>query len=171
MKDVPLIRTIRSGGQSGADRGALDAARGAGIPVRGWCPAGGWAEDFPEPPGLREQYPELEETPSRETSQRTEWNVRDSDVTVIVTPEKNSDFGNGTPVSPGTALTVAVAERYGRPYVVTDGADFSVVTDWLRRQGSGLEVNIAGPRASEWADAYDVSHRLAGQMLGDSNAS
>ena len=39
-----LITAIRSGGQTGVDRGALDAARAVGVPIEGWCPAGGWAE-------------------------------------------------------------------------------------------------------------------------------
>lgn len=78
---TPLFAAIRSGGQTGVDRGALDAARAAGVPIVGWCPAGGWAEDLTETPGLLTDYPELRETPSPEPAQRTEWNVRDSDVT------------------------------------------------------------------------------------------
>lgn len=88
-----LIATIRSGGQTGVDRGALDAARAAGVPIEGWCPAGGWAEDLPEAPGLRTDYPELRETPSREPAQRTEWNVRDSDVTLIIGPVADMKSG------------------------------------------------------------------------------
>ena len=43
---------IISGGQTGVDRAALDVAIERGVPWGGWCPKGGWAEDFPEPPGL-----------------------------------------------------------------------------------------------------------------------
>ena len=56
-----------SGGQSGVDRAALDVAIARGMPYGGWCPKGGWAEDFPEPPGLLAEYPHLAETPSTES--------------------------------------------------------------------------------------------------------
>src|SRR3984893_7494400 len=68
---------IRSGGQTGVDRAALDAALLTGRPYEGWCPKGGWAEDFLRPPGLLTIYPHLMETPSESPEQRTEWNVRD----------------------------------------------------------------------------------------------
>lgn len=53
---------IVSGGQTGADRAALDVAIELAIDYGGWCPAGGWAEDFPEPPGLLAAYPKLAAT-------------------------------------------------------------------------------------------------------------
>ncbi|MDN5683276.1 putative molybdenum carrier protein [Corynebacterium glyciniphilum] len=164
-----MIATIRSGGQSGVDRGALDAARAADIPVVGWCPAGGWAEDHPTPPGLLTVYPELAETPSPETKQRTEWNVRDSDATLILTAPEGT--------SPGTDLTVGFASHWQRPHLVLDASawdrsDMTAVvhdvSEWLRQQrqqGSGLVVNVAGPRASEWAGAYAASYRLVTGIL------
>ena len=54
---------IISGGQTGVDRAALDVAIERGMDWGGWCPKGGWAEDFPEPPGLLAKYPHLKETP------------------------------------------------------------------------------------------------------------
>ena len=65
------IAEIRSGGQSGADRGAMDAALHMGVPVSGLCPAGGGAEDYPEPPGVLALYPQMVETPSSDVIQRT----------------------------------------------------------------------------------------------------
>lgn len=162
----PAVTTIRSGGQSGVDRGALDAARSAGTPVVGWCPAGGWAEDRPTPPGLLTDYPELTETPSPGTRQRTGWNVRDSDVSLILTAP------GGT--SPGTDLTVDFARHWQRPHLVLDASaweqsDMTAVVDdvseWLRQLGSGLVANVAGPRASEWAGAYAASYRLVTALL------
>ena len=64
---------IRSGGQTGVDRAALDAAVLTGRPYEGWCPKGGWAEDFLRPPGLLTIYPHLMETPSESPEQRTDW--------------------------------------------------------------------------------------------------
>ena len=89
------IDEIRTGGQSGADRAAFDVARLYNIPICGWCPKGGWAEDMPEPPGLLAVYPEMIETPSDGTIQRTEWNIRDSSVCIVF-----DTFENTT--SPGT---------------------------------------------------------------------
>jgi hypothetical protein len=70
---------ILSGGQTGVDRAALDVAIARAMPYGGWCPRGGWAEDFSDSPGLLATYPHLRETPSRDPAQRTDWNVRDAD--------------------------------------------------------------------------------------------
>jgi hypothetical protein len=103
---------IVSGGQSGVDRAALDFAIARGLQYGGWCPKGGWAEDFPDPPGVLSRYPELRETPERDPRQRTEWNVRDADATLILTRSVSS--------SPGTALAVRMAERYEKPHLIID---------------------------------------------------
>lgn len=92
------IKMIRNGGQSGADRGALDTAKRNGITICGWCPKGGWAEDYPDPPGVLALYSELKETPSARVEQRTVWNVRDSDATLIINPKRSN-------ISVGTELT------------------------------------------------------------------
>jgi hypothetical protein len=68
------IEKLLSGGQTGADRAALDFAIEHGIRHGGWCPKGRLAEDGPIEP----KY-ELMETPGEDTIQRTEWNARDSD--------------------------------------------------------------------------------------------
>jgi hypothetical protein len=135
------LARIVSGGQTGVDRAALEFGRRAGIPIGGWCPAGGWAEDLVEPPGVRALYPELQETPSADPSQRTEWNVRDSDATLVLT--------RGGVRSPGTTATVDVAARLERPHLVVDVGEPALVDGWLRQLGSGLVLNIAGPRESQ----------------------
>ena len=56
------LGSLVSGGQSGADRAALDWAIRHDVPYGGWCPLGGLAEDLPEPPGLLTDYPRLRET-------------------------------------------------------------------------------------------------------------
>mgnify|MGYP006174065873 CR=1 FL=1 len=95
----PLARII-SGGQTGVDRAALDAAMAAQYPVGGWCPQGRRAEDGPIP----RDYP-LRETPSAEYAQRTLWNVRDSDATLVLTPG---------PITGGTRWTVVKAQELQR---------------------------------------------------------
>jgi hypothetical protein len=133
-----LAFTIVTGGQSGVDRAALDWALAHGFEVRGWCPAGRRAEDGPIDP----HYP-LRETPSRGYAQRTRWNVRDSDGTLIL---------NRGPVEGGTAFTLRLAERSGRPFFVVQleaagpHAARSVAAAVDR---CGIRVlNVAGPRES-----------------------
>src|SRR5512134_3746342 len=103
------IERVVSGGQTGVDRAALDAALALGLPCGGWCPRGRRAEDGAIPL----HYP-LRETPTARYPQRTEWNVRDSDGTLILT--------RGRPRG-GTAYTISVARRLGRPLLVVDLAE------------------------------------------------
>lgn len=102
---------IRSGGQTEVDRAALDAAVLTGRPYEGWCPKGGWAEDFLRPPGLLMKYPHLMETPSESPEQRTDWNVRDSAATVVFVP--NSKY-----CSASTDFTIECAKKHGKPYCI-----------------------------------------------------
>src|ERR1700754_3171011 len=97
MTVLPNI-TIISGGQTGADRAALDFALALGISHGGWCPRQRRAEDGVIP----DQYL-LSETPSSHYSQRTEWNVRDSDATVV--------FSIRSGLTGGTRLTFELARR------------------------------------------------------------
>ncbi len=105
---------IISGGQTGVDRAALDAAIARGLAYGGWCPQGGWAEDMPAPPGLLAKYPHLRETPRADPAQRTEWNVRDADASLILV-----DAG-GVAASGGTELAQALAAQYRKPLLVLD---------------------------------------------------
>jgi len=131
-----VVSRVVSGGQTGVDRAALDAALALGVPCGGWCPRGRRAEDG----RIDIRYP-LQETPSRDYAERTEWNVRDSDGTLILT--------RGVPHG-GTALTLEIARRLGRPALVLDLAtvrDTRAVRDWLAREGIRI-LNVAGPRES-----------------------
>jgi len=132
-----IVEKVVSGGQSGADRAALDAALAAGLPCGGWCPRGRHAEDG----RIADRYP-LAETPSEDTAQRTEWNVRDSDGTLVL---------NEGELSGGTALTVRFAQSLGKPYLVVDPADPGGVgraRSWIH--GNGIRIlNVAGPRESK----------------------
>jgi putative molybdenum carrier protein len=132
---------IVSGGQTGVDRAALEAGRRAGIPIGGWCPLGGWAEDLPEPPGLLALYPELEPTASPDPDVRTRWNVRDSDATLVL-DRADAD-------SPGTSLTIEAAAELGRHYLMADVRDHDLVRAWLADLPAGVVLNVAGPRESE----------------------
>lgn len=151
------VSRVVSGGQTGVDRAALVSARRAGVPIGGWCPAGGAAEDLTEPPGVRGVFPELRETPSADPAQRTEWNVRDSDATLVLVRDGA--------VSPGTALTIAHAEVLGRPHLVADVHDVVTVRDWLAGLPDGTVLNVGGPRESEAPGIGPETAALLGEVL------
>ena len=124
-----------------------------GIPMGGWCPRGRMAED-----GLiAERYP-MHETPLLDPAQRTEWNVRDSDGTLIIAPP---------PITGGTELTLETAERLDRPVLVIDPHDGNAaehVQSWLAANAIQT-LNIAGPRESERPGIYDLATALLNDFL------
>jgi hypothetical protein len=144
-----------SGGQSGVDRAVLDVAVARGVPYGGWCPKGGWAEDFPLPPGVLAKYPRLKATPLADPAQRTEWNVRDADACLMVIE------AGGLAVSHGTTLAQDLAHRYRKALFIGDLRRPDVVAHaalWLRMQekrfGSALKLAAGGPRESEAPGIY-----------------
>jgi hypothetical protein len=158
---------LLSGGQSGVDRAALDAAIARGVDYGGWCPHGGWAEDFPQAPGVLAMYPKLKETPSADPAQRTEWNVREADACLIII-----DAG-GPDVSHGTALAQTLAHQYRKPLFVADLSSVEILRDatlWLRvqqaRRGADLKLAIGGPRESEAPGIYAQSLRFIEALIG-----
>lgn len=131
-----LLTKIISGGQTGVDRAALDVAQDLGLKSGGWCPRGRRAEDGVIP----ERYI-LEETPGRDYEQRTEWNVRDSDATLILTTGKPEG---------GTALTLETAQHLQRPVYVVDllaARNIGAVLYWMDYHDVKA-LNVAGPRES-----------------------
>jgi hypothetical protein len=167
-----------SGGQSGVDRAVLDVvldlaldlapdlALARGITYGGWCPKGGWAEDFPTPPGLLAKYPNLQETPLADPAQRTEWNVRDADACLIVVD------GGGLEVSAGTALARDLAHRYRKPLLVANLASADArkqASLWLRvqqaRNGDALKLAIGGPRESEAPGIYERAKAFIAELI------
>ncbi|MEX2579924.1 MAG: putative molybdenum carrier protein [Verrucomicrobiales bacterium] len=133
-----MIRQIVSGGQTGADRAALDWALGCGFECGGWCPAGRLAEDGP----IDGRYP-LRETPSAAYAQRTEWNVRDSDGTLL--------FSLGSELTGGTALTRQFATAWKRPCLWISKAATDDPAGELEAFADRhfIEIlNVAGPRES-----------------------
>ena len=153
------IAVIRSGGQTGADRGAIDAAREMGTPIAGWCPAGGLAEDYEPPLGLKKDYPEFIDTPSEGYVQRTGWNVRDAHATLIVIP-------NGLETGSGTDMTIEFAKAYGRPVLCVKGMDeVDAIIDWLAPLGNEITLNVAGPRGSKCPEVYEAAKQIVTELL------
>lgn len=152
---------VRSGGQTGVDRSALDVALGMSLSYAGWCPAGGWAEDFPAPPGLLKYYPMLTETPSRDSRQRTAWNVRDSDANLIVISAGELAESAGTSFTRVCAELVFVKPLHVSSLKDPGSADNAIqwLRECLRRHETSLVLNVAGPRESESPGIYERSRR------------
>ncbi|MBL6455472.1 putative molybdenum carrier protein [Belnapia sp. T6] len=144
---------IISGGQTGADRAALDVALATGLPHGGKVPRGRWSEDGPIP----DRYT-VEALESTSPEQRTERNVVESDATLVVTrgPPDNSE---------GTKLTCALAEQHGKPFLhidlktLNEDAAIGRVVNWLRLIRCNT-LNVAGPRKSEDEYIYDATFGL-----------
>ncbi|MGO1950856.1 MAG: YpsA SLOG family protein [Mycobacteriaceae bacterium] len=68
-------------------------------------------------------------------------------------------------MSPGTALTQDLASSHGRPVRLVGTGDIEDTCRWLQDLGTGLTVDIAGPRASEWPEAYEASFLIVGDLL------
>lgn len=149
------VRRLVSGGQTGADRAALDAALASGLDCGGFCPAGRGAEDGAIPP----RYP-LTETGSADPAQRTRANVAAADGTLLIVPAAARDAWGA-----GTRLTEAVARETGKPCLVLVPGDGEVerLVDWIEGQRIAV-LNVAGPRESEapgiYAAARDVLERM-----------
>ena len=139
------IDKIISGGQTGVDRAALDAALAVGLPIGGWCPNGRRAENGV----IAARYP-LRETPLALYAQRTTWNVRDSDGTLVL--------GFKEP-SPGTNLTMETAQAQGKALLVVDlfapGEQVKAAA-WIAEKGIRV-LNVAGPRESESPGVYEAA--------------
>ena len=153
--NVKRVKII-SGGQTGADRAALDFALAHGIPHGGWCPRGRWAEDGPIPARYQ-----LEETPSDDPAQRTDWNVRDSDATVI--------FSIAPELSGGSLKSAEFARKYKKAWLhlsrEREGSQaVARLLDFLKRHRPQV-LNIAGPRQSSEAGVGAFTLRVLKQVL------
>ena len=149
-RETPPHRII-SGGQTGVDRGALDAAIAAGVAHGGWCPRGRRAEDGSIP----ERYRLTED---EDYAARTERNVLDSDATLILT------IGA---LRGGTALTRRLARRHGRPCLVVDLAAApapDAVRAWIDAHDVRT-LNVAGPRESAHPGVQERTADFLGRVL------
>src|SRR5436305_4122572 len=138
------LKKVISGGQTGVDQAALRAAQTCGLGCGGWCPPGRECESgviparFPLKETPQERSPHAPDVPR---SQRTEWNVRDSDATLILRPRSTADEDLGTD------WTERCAARFGRSRLVLDpGAPgaASAIKHWLSA-GKIRTLNVAGP--------------------------
>ncbi len=144
---------IVSGGQTGVDRAALDAALALGVPCGGRCPKGRRAEDGV----IDARYP-LTETASDDYDERTRLNVEQADATLIL---------NRGPLEGGTLMTRDLARELEKPHLVVDldgapGADDAAA--WLKRVRPQV-LNVAGPRESKSPGVYASARAFLAKLL------
>ncbi len=152
-----MLKKIISGGQTGADQAALNAAISLGIDHGGWIPKGRLTEDGP----LSERY-KLEEMPTDSYPERTEKNVMASDGTLLIS--------RGAPDG-GTDYTRKMALKHGKQMLHIDlllhrnPADAaSLVKSWIEMQHIRV-LNVAGPRASKDPGIYQDVLAVLSQAL------
>ncbi|MFO7620955.1 MAG: putative molybdenum carrier protein, partial [Bacteroidales bacterium] len=151
-----MIRKIISGGQTGADRAALDVAIEHGIPHGGWIPKGRKTEAG----RLSSKY-QLKEMPTADYPERTEKNVIDSDGTLIISHGE---------LTGGSEYTCKMAQNHNKPWIHVDASKYSVdaavevIRAWI--SGNNIKVlNVAGPRASKDPRIYGTTDTLLTRLI------
>lgn len=155
------LRKIVSGGQTGVDRGALDAALDAGFDCGGWCPQGRIAEDGEIPARYR-----LEELTGKGYENRTRQNVIDSDGTAIL---------YFAVLEGGTLLTREYCVSHDRAVVLVDAARAApreaaaLIGAFIERHRISV-LNVAGPRASKQPAAYGYARETLALVIAAATA-
>jgi hypothetical protein len=157
------LKRIVSGGQTGVDRGALDAALAVGFECGGWVPGDRMAEDGV----IADRYP-LMVLPDGNYRQRTRLNVVDSDGTVIIYNEL---------LEGGTRLTRNLCALLNRPYILIDAREIpdpnraaTAVLKFIERSKIHT-LNVAGPRESGWAAGHVFSFAVLREVIERSRGS
>jgi hypothetical protein len=169
------ITKVISGGQTGVDQAALRAARATGLEIGGWCPPGRECEtgvipaEFPLKETERERSPGAPAVPR---SQRTEWNVRDSDGVLVIqatvtsraseTVREPADHAAKEGADSGTEWAMRCAKRFGRPLLVCDVSDPGAkekIRQWLERF-SIIVLSVGGPAESTCPGIGERAYRL-----------
>jgi predicted Rossmann fold nucleotide-binding protein DprA/Smf involved in DNA uptake len=151
------IKTIVSGGQTGADRAAFDFALENGIEIGGFVPKGRRAEDGK----ISADYPNLTETATRNYAERTELNVKNSDATLIVSHAS---------LTSGSLLTKKFAEKYQKPFLHIDFLESTIeesaekTRKWLASINC-KRLNIAGSRASTDPEIYEKTKLFLAELF------
>ncbi len=151
-----IFATIVSGGQTGADQGALEAALQLNHPCGGWCPKGRLSETGPIP----DKYP-VQEHPSERYDVRTEANVKDSDGSLVFTYDQPTG---------GTAFTIEVAQKLGKPIFIFDlefdplNVNVQEIWDWGSENDIRI-LNVAGPRESKAPGTHNLVKGIVLEIL------
>ena len=158
-----LISKIVSGGQTGVDRGAIEAALERGFPYGGMIPKGRLAEDGIVP----EKFDQMEEASNKSYIFRTEWNVVHSDATLLLSRTRE--------LTGGTKRTAEFCEKHGKPYWI-DNPETPNETDrglevlyWIEAEFGerGIVLNVAGPRESKAVGIQAATRLFVKRFLSD----
>ncbi|MBN1620875.1 putative molybdenum carrier protein [candidate division WOR-3 bacterium] len=154
MKKIQKKLAVCSGGQTGIDRAALDAASELGLVTGGWCPKGRRAEDGEIPLEYR-----MIEASSSYYWERTLLNVAESDATLILTKKSVKN-------SKGTDLTVKYAKKIKKPYRIhkIGSTEIMDTVKWLAEIKPEI-LNIAGPRESKSPGIYNEGKKYIKAIL------
>ncbi len=155
-----MVKKIISGGQTGVDQAALDAAIASGVEYGGWLPAGRKTENGPLP-----QRYIMQEMDSASYPQRTRKNVACADATLII---------SHGPLIGGSALTASIAREMDLPFFhlnldeLTATQGIQKISQWLHKYQPQI-LNVAGPRASSDSRIYQVSYDIVVELLRANN--
>ena len=169
-KYLLMITRVISGGQTGVDQAALRVAASLRIAIGGWCPPGRVSDDGPIP----DNFP-LNETPNDRSadaphlprSPRTEWNLRDSDGTLLLC------LGLPEDADAGTRWTADCSAKYGKPIFVADPADLfdaQRVREWIGAHGIEI-LNVAGPSEQSCSGIGDLAETFMRDVLAPQQGS
>ena len=158
-----LIAKIVSGGQTGVDRGAIEAALENGFPYGGLIPKGRLAEDGVVPL----KFDKMEEASNKNYIFRTEWNVVHSDATLILSRTRE--------LTGGSKRTAEFCEKHGKPYWI-DNPEQPNETDrgleflyWIEAEFGerGIVLNVAGPRESKEVGIQAATRSFVKRILSE----
>jgi hypothetical protein len=161
-----MIDKIVSGGQTGVDRAALDAAVKLEIQHGGWCPRGRAAEDGKIADHYQLQCPtdnDSEEKESNIFNERTKLNIRDSDGTLILVPKVPLPSA----ITDGTNLTIQEVKAKKKPYLLIDLSkiqDSDLILRWIEKNNIKI-LNVAGPRETQSPGIYYYSLKFLENFL------
>jgi hypothetical protein len=161
---MEYLKKIISGGQTGVDQSALNAAIALNLECGGWCPPGRICEA-----GIIPDHFPLDETPTDRSeaaqhvprSLRTEWNVRDADATLMILP---SDMGDDR----GISWTIQCIQLYRKESLHVDPHDAAAVSkikEWIASHKIEL-LNVAGPSEKTYPGIGSLTYKLMFRTLG-----
>jgi len=139
---------IRSGGQTGVDRAALDAAIKLNLQTCGWCPKGRIAED-----GIIPSKYKLVETLTENKDERTRLNVKNSDGTLVLLLSESKVMNDGT------SLAIKTTKSLNKPlmFFYLEKVNIDIVINWIF-ENEIIILNVAGPTESNSPGIYNSSY-------------